>query len=60
MKKAKRRNRQHSCDGMRRYRDEREAKAALRRLGTSLRDSVPHRWFECEICFGIHLSDKEG
>lgn len=59
-RKAKRRNRTRSCDGMRRYRDEAEAKAALRRLCNSLRDSVPHRWFDCEICHGIHLSVKGG
>lgn len=58
--KAKRRNRQHTCDGMRRYRDESEAKAALQRLKTSIRDSIPHRWFRCDICFGIHLSAKGG
>lgn len=59
-RKAKRRNRQHSCDGMRRYRDQAEAKAALQRLGNSMRDNVPHRWFDCEICHGVHLSVKGG
>ncbi len=60
MPKAKPRHRSRTCNGMRRYRDETEAKAALRRLKNSMRDVVPHRWFACENCGGIHTSMKEG
>jgi hypothetical protein len=45
---------------MRRYRDETEAKQALRRLKNSMRETTPTRWFSCENCGGIHTSSKQG
>lgn len=59
-KKVKPRHRTRTCNGMRRYRDETEAKQALRRLKNSMRETTPTRWFSCENCGGIHTSSKQG
>jgi hypothetical protein len=48
-----------SCSGKKRYRDEQEAKRALRNLATnSSRDTIPVRWYECANCHGYHITKQ--
>lgn len=58
-KKAKRKHNYQRCNGKVRYRDQREARAALQRLNaTSKRDKVPSRVYWCYECNGHHLTSR--
>jgi hypothetical protein len=58
-KKQNKRNTTKTCKGKVRYRDQREATAALHRLGTGdTRERTPSRVYFCGVCKGHHLTAK--
>lgn len=57
MRSQKKRHRTHTCGGKTRYRDKREAVAAVHHFAVnSTRHTIPTRAYECPGCNGWHLT----